>query len=98
MNPCSPPSTPSMIDNPCAMLPILRGALYDLMTGKTRSQVRFGENWLSFHNGNVKELRAEIRKLETICLNGQPSNAGRATQVGHFNPALASYGFGRNRY
>ena len=97
-NPCAPTPTQSVIDNPCAMLSVLRGALYDLMTGKARSQVRFGENWLSFHNGNIKELRAEIRMLETMCLNGQPSNAGRATQVGRFNPALASYGFGRNCY
>ena len=90
----------SMIDNPCAMLPLLRSALYDLLSGKTRSQVRFENNWLSFHNGNVKELRAEIRKLETMCLNGQPNCRGRSTQVGRYNPALdySGYGYGRNRY
>jgi hypothetical protein len=81
-------------DDPCAALPILRGALYDLMTGKAKSQVRFGDQWLSFHNGNVKELRAEIRRLETMCgSNGQPSNVGRAVRVGpRFSPSMSGYG------
>ncbi|MEH2476194.1 hypothetical protein V1281_002636 [Nitrobacteraceae bacterium AZCC 2161] len=81
-------------DNPCAALPMLRSALYDLMGGKTKSQVRFGDQWLSFHNGNVKELRAEVRRLEIICgTNGQPSNAGRAVRVGpRFSPSMSGYG------
>ena len=73
---------------------MLRNALYDLMRGKTLSQVRFGDQWTSFHNGNVKELRAEVRRLEIICgANGQPSNAGRAVRVGpRFSPSLSGYG------
>jgi hypothetical protein len=88
-----PPPSAAVIDNPCAALPVLRNALYNLMSGNTRSQVRFGEHLLTFHNGNVKELRAEIRKLEAMCSNGVPSNAGRAVRVGsRFSPSMRGYG------
>ena len=79
------------IDNPCQYLGVLRMALYELMSGKARSQVRFENSVLFFHAGSIKELRLEIMKLETMCQPG-----GRATQVGRYNPALASYGYGRN--
>jgi hypothetical protein len=93
-NPCAPSATAAGVDNPCSMIPVLRGALFDLMSGKGRSQIRFGDQWLSFHNGNVKELRAEIARLEIMCSNGQPSNAGRAVRVGsRFSPSM--YGYGR---
>lgn len=73
---------PIAIDNPCAVLPLLRGALYQLMSGQGRAQVRFGEQWVTYHAGNAKELRAEIRKLETICnSNGTENMRGRAVQV-----------------
>jgi hypothetical protein len=52
------------------------------MAGQQRSQVRNGDMWLTFHQGNVRELRAEVRRLEIIC--GQ--NAGRAVRVGPYVP------------
>jgi hypothetical protein len=71
------------IDNPCAYLPQLRAALYQLMTGAKSSEVRDGDRWMKFHNGNVAELRSEIRKLEQICTaDGQVSNAPRAVRAG----------------
>lgn len=81
-------------DNPCAALPMLRSALYDLMAGNKRVEVRHGENWLRFNTGDAKELRAEVRRLEIICgANGQPSNAGRAVRVGpRFSPSMGGYG------
>ncbi len=93
----APPPSAAAMDNPCAALPVLRNALYNLMAGETKSQVRFGDQWLTFHNGNVKELRAEIRKLEAMCSNGVPSNAGRAVRVGpRFSPSMRGYGRFRN--
>ena len=96
---CSPPPSLSpaaiaMLNDPCAYLAALRLALLNLMSGQARSQVRFENSVLSFHAANTKELRAEIRKYETLCLHPGP----RATQVGRFNPALASYGYGRRNY
>jgi hypothetical protein len=92
-NNCAPPTRAAAIDNPCAYLPVLRGALYKLMSGEAKSQVRFGDQDLSFHNGNVKELRAEIRKLEAMCAQG-----GRAERVGpRFNPSTYGGGHGRFR-
>lgn len=80
------------------MIPILRGALYDLMSGRGRSQVRFEGQWISWHAGNVKELRAEIARLETICRNGQPSHAGRAVRVGpRVSTSMIGYGHGYGR-
>ena len=51
----------------CAQLPALRQALYSLMTGLARNEVRDGDRLTTRHPGNVKELRAEIRKLEAMC-------------------------------
>lgn len=72
-------STPAT-DSPCEMLPRLRTALYQLMSGQTRAQTRDGDRWAQWHPGNVKELRAEIRKLETICGTGEP----RAVRAGPY--------------
>ena len=82
-------------DNPCAMLPVLRAALFDVLQGK-KSQVRFGDQWMSWHKGDANGLRAEIRRLEQICgANGLPSNQGRAQRVGPlYNPALVCPGRG----
>jgi hypothetical protein len=80
----SPPSSSApSVDNPCAYLPQLRAALYQLMIGAKSSEVRDGDRWMKFHQGNVVQLRAEIRKLETICgADGQVSNAPRAVRAG----------------
>jgi hypothetical protein len=77
------PSGLQPIDNPCAYLPQLRAALYTLMTGAKSSEIRDGDRWLKFHQGNVAQLRAEIRKLDQICnANGTVNNSPRAVQAG----------------
>ena len=98
MNPCGPPAAmPVVIDNPCQMLPMLRQALYELMSGRSKAEVRFGDQMLRWHRGNEASLRAEIRRLETICGTYGAPNQGRAVQVGpRFNPMLN--GYGRYRY
>lgn len=67
------------IDNPCQFLPQLRGALYQLMAGQQKAQVRFGDQWVTWHKANVAELRAEVRRLEYIC-----GNTPRAVRVGNY--------------
>lgn len=86
---CTPGGTPPAIDNPCAWLPQLRAALYELMAGQARSQTRHGDQWCTWHRGNVKELRMEIRRLELLC--GQNANRGRAVRVGPYVPTHAPY-------
>ena len=61
------------------------------MAGAQHQQVRDGDRWLSFHNGNVKELRAEVRKLEIMC---DPRLQRRAVRAGPYVPADAAPGFG----
>lgn len=96
MNNCTPRggATPPAVDDPCALLPQLRAALYQLMSGQQRSEVRNGDRWLVWHQGNVKELRAEVRRLEMTC--GSSSNAGRAVRVGPYVPFHAPHR--RHRY
>jgi hypothetical protein len=94
MNNCIPTGAPPAVDDPCAMLPQLRAALYGLMSGQARAQVRNGDQWLTWHQGNVKELKSEVRRLEIIC--GTNSNVGRAVRVGPYYSANSPYH--RNRY
>jgi hypothetical protein len=83
MSQCNPSNGAPAVDNPCAYLPQLRAALYQLMTGSTTSEVRDGDRWQKFHQGNVQELRVEIRKLEQICnADGTPNNRPRAERAG----------------
>jgi hypothetical protein len=64
---CTTPGVMPSVDNPCAMLPQLRAALYQLLAGEARAQVRNGEQWLTWHQGNAKALQREVRRLEAIC-------------------------------
>ena len=94
--PCAPqPAAPPVYMTPCQQLSVMQSALYSLLAGKTRAQVRFGDQWVSYHNGNVKELRAEVRRLEAICTDMQTGGAGRAVQAG---PRRVSDGFYNGRY
>ena len=82
-NPCQPNSQPLSITSPCMMLPLLRGALLELIGGKARSRVRFGDQELQFHGSNIAELRKEIIRLEAMCnANGTENLQGRAVQAG----------------
>ena len=83
MTNCNQPNQTPAVNNPCAYLTQLRAALYQLMTGARTSEVRDGDRWLKYHQGNVSELRAEIRKLEQFCnADGTVNNAPRAQRAG----------------
>ena len=70
----------------CARLPGLRAALDALMTGQARNMVKDGDRETTRHPGNVKELRAEIRKLEAMCF-GCPGAVQAGPHVPHgFGP------------
>ncbi|WP_423787352.1 gpW family head-tail joining protein [Klebsiella pneumoniae] len=71
-----------VIDSPCAILGQLRAALYALMAGQQRAEVRNGDQWLRWHQGNVTELREEVRRLELLC--GAAARRPRAVRVGNY--------------
>lgn len=81
MSNCNAGATVPVIDDPCAVLPQLRAALYELMSGQARAEVRHGDQWLRWHRSDVKALQHEVRRLELICESG---NAGRAVRVGPY--------------
>lgn len=83
--------------NPCLLLPQLRTALYALMAGDRRAKVMFGHGQREtvYHPGDVKQLRAEIRRLEILC---DPALAhGRAVRAGPVEPN-GSFGLRRGPY
>lgn len=83
MTNCNPSGgAPPAVDNPCAMLPQLRAALYQLMAGQAKAEVRFGEQWTRWQRSDVKALQHEVRRLEVICESGM--NVGRAVRVGPY--------------
>lgn len=68
MNNCNGSGGPApAVDNPCATLPQLRAALYQLLAGQARAVVRNGDQWLEFQKGDAKALQHEVRRLEIIC-------------------------------
>ena len=78
-------AAPAGIDDPCTMLPLLLGDLYAIMSGRATQQVRDGDRWKSFHNGNVVQLRQEIARLEKLCPRSATNPYGgnnHAVQVG----------------
>lgn len=75
------------VDNPCAFLPQLRAAMYQLMAGQARAQVRNGDQWLTWHRSDLKALQHEVRRLETTC--GAAAYRGRAVRVGPYVPITA---------
>jgi len=68
------------VDNPCAFLPQLRAAYYQLMAGQARAEIRNGDQWLKFQRADADALRHEVRRLELIC--GANGHGGRAVRVG----------------
>lgn len=90
MSNCTPSGgAPPAVDNPCAMLPQLRAALYQLMAGQARAEVRHGDQWFRWQRSDVKALQHEVRRLEVICESG--INAGRAVRVGPYVPSHRQY-------
>lgn len=86
-DPCAgkPNAPPQAIDNPCAYIPQLRAALYALLAGAQAQEVRFGDQLVRYHNGNIPHLRAELRRLEIQCNNAGP----RAVRAGPYVPTSA---------
>lgn len=77
---CTPGGVVPAVDDPCAMLPQLRAALFQLMSGQTRAEVRNGEQWMTWQRGDAKTLQREVRRLELICSDCGP----RAVRVGRY--------------
>jgi hypothetical protein len=84
MNPCTQPPAEAGLFSPCAALPILRQALVMLLSGKQVTEVRLGDQVMRYGLANIKELRAEIRKLEQYCTDSGTPKAirGQAVVVG----------------
>ena len=94
MNNCNPGGGVPAVDDPCALLSQLRAALYQLLAGQARAEVRNGDQVLRWHRADVKALQHEVHRLERIC--GPGANAGNAIRVGPYIPVNASYR--RNRF
>ena len=78
------------VDDPCALLPQLRAALYQLLAGQARAEVRNAAMWLKFQRADTDTLRHEVRRLELMC--GECGHGGRAVRVGpHFARFTRSY-------
>lgn len=92
MNNCTPGAVTPAVDNPCAFLPQLRAAYYQLAAGQALAQVRNGEQWTTYQRPDMDRLERDIRRLEIEC----GSNRGRAVLVG---PRFANRSlFRRNSY
>jgi hypothetical protein len=95
MNNCTPTGVTPVVDNPCEWLPQLRAALYQLLAGQAKAEVRNGDQWLQYQRADTKALQHEVRRLELIC--GQGSHHGRAIRVGPYIPVNAPYRRNRTR-
>jgi len=87
MNNCTPTGAPPTVDDPCAYLGMLRAALYQLMSGQAKAEVRNDTQWLKWHRSDVKALQHEVRRLELIC--DPNANRGRALRMGPYIPVSA---------
>jgi hypothetical protein len=88
-NNCTPSGPVPTVDDPCAMVGALRAALYQLMAGQARAEVRNGDQWIRFQRADTKTLQHEVRRLEMICAQG--ANQGRAIRVGPYIPVNAPH-------
>lgn len=95
MNNCTPTGVTPVVDDPCAWLGQLRAALYALMAGQARYEVRNDSQWLSFQRADTARLQHEVRRLEQIC--DPLARHGRAIRVGPYVPVNAPYRRNRMR-
>src|SRR5258707_5182271 len=95
MNNCTPNGSVPVVDDPCAYLGALRAALYALMAGQAKYEVRNGDQWLTFQTANTQALQHEVRRLEMIC--DPSSRHRRAIRVGPYIPVNAPYRRNRTR-
>jgi len=77
----------------CSVLPTLRAAYYQLLSGQSVSKVRHKDRETEWNRGDAKLLRDEIRRLETICTNGGLAGQGRAIRAGGYRRPLYGYGY-----
>jgi hypothetical protein len=94
-NNCTPNGVAPVVDDPCEWLGQLRAALYALLAGQAKYEVRNGDQWLTYQRADTKALQHEVRRLEMIC-DGR-SHHGRAIRVGPYIPANAPYRRNRTR-
>ncbi len=94
MNNCTPTGVAPVVDNPCEWLGQLRAALYALLAGQAKYEVRNGDQWLTYQRADTKALQHEVRRLELIC--DPNANRGRALRMGPYVPVNAPHR--RNRY
>lgn len=64
------------------MLPQLRAAYYALLAGQATAQIRFNDQWKTYHRPDTRTLALEIRRLEALC--GADALAPRAVRVGNY--------------
>jgi hypothetical protein len=64
------------------MLAQLRAAYWALLSGQATAQVRFNDQWKTYHRADAKALEREVRRLEQIC--GADAFAPRAVRVGNY--------------
>jgi hypothetical protein len=95
MNNCTPNGVAPTVDDPCAWLGQLRAALYALLAGQAKYEVRNGDQWLTYQRADTARLQHEVRRLELIC--DPNANHGRAIRVGPYIPVNAPYRRSRTR-
>lgn len=61
------PQTFAATDDPRERLRVLRAALDQILCGQQRAQIRYGDQWLTWHKTNVAALQSEVQRLEIIC-------------------------------
>ncbi|MDB4872405.1 MAG: hypothetical protein JWL97_3409 [Gemmatimonadales bacterium] len=88
-NNCTPTGAAPVVDNPCEWLGQLRAALYQLLAGQAKAEVRNGDQWLQFQRADTKALQHEVRRLEQIC--DANANRGRALRMGPYVPVNAPH-------
>ena len=104
-NPCNPVTPPNQmvgIIDPCATLPLLQHALFNLMT-QPFVEVRMPDGATArYAQSSMTQLREQIAMLRGMCNdNGTPRCGGQAQQWQYRRPAgapLGPAGFGPSRY
>ena len=98
IDPCNaPPAAPFAgqlaITDPCSLLPLLQGALFQLLT-QPYSKIRFPDGReMEFKQASIPALQAQIASLRGMCNdNGTPRHGPQGRQALHHRPAGAFLG------
>lgn len=68
-------------DDPCAVLNALRPLLYQRMGGGTVTETQHGDTRTRFAEMSVRELAAEVRRLEPLCKAQQTGKSTRSVII-----------------